>query len=79
MVKRSAQLDGDLARELQALSTQDDPYETHVGKTMCTYDFYEGITYEFVIIQFFDVKTLFSYRARSFGWSLLRLHGEGET
>ena len=44
MVKRSAQLDGDLARELQALSTQDDPYETHVGKTMCTYDFYEGIS-----------------------------------
>jgi hypothetical protein len=24
------------------LSEPDDPYETVTGKTMCTYDFYEG-------------------------------------
>lgn len=42
LVQRPAKLDGDLARELQSLATQDDPFETHVGRTMCTYDFYEG-------------------------------------
>ena len=34
-----------MAEELKSLSTQDDPFETHVGRTMCTYDFYEGNMY----------------------------------
>jgi hypothetical protein len=42
LVKRPAKLDKKLARELRALSQPDDPYETVTGKTMCTYDFYEG-------------------------------------
>ena len=45
LVQRPAKLDENLAEELKSLSTQDDPFETHVGRTMCTYDFYEG-TYE---------------------------------
>lgn len=39
---RPARLDKKLARELKALSTAEDPYDTMIGKTMCTYDFYEG-------------------------------------
>jgi uridine phosphorylase len=42
LLKRPAKLDKKLARELRALSEPDDPYETVTGKTMCTYDFYEG-------------------------------------
>lgn len=42
LVQRPAKLDENLAEELKSLSTQDDPFETHVGRTMCTYDFYEG-------------------------------------
>ena len=42
VVRRPARLDRTLARELQSLSEPDDPYETVTGKTMCTYDFYEG-------------------------------------
>lgn len=43
LVNRPAKLDRKLARELKALSdpTQD-PYDTVIGKTMCTHDFYEG-------------------------------------
>ena len=43
IVHRPAKLDKKLARELKALAdpTQD-AYETVSGKTMCTYDFYEG-------------------------------------
>lgn len=53
MVQRPAKLDVDLARELQSLSTQDDPFETHVGRTMCTYDFYEGT------LRIIDIQNLF--------------------
>lgn len=42
MHSRPARLDKKLARELKALSTAEDPYDTIIGKTMCTYDFYEG-------------------------------------
>jgi len=42
LVQRPAKLDENLADELKSLATQDDPFETHVGRTMCTYDFYEG-------------------------------------
>lgn len=41
-VHRPAKLDKKLARELKALSTVDDPYDTIIGKTLCTNDFYEG-------------------------------------
>lgn len=43
MIHRPAKLDKKLARELKALAdpTQD-PYDVVSGKTMCTYDFYEG-------------------------------------
>ncbi|KAK2726044.1 hypothetical protein QYM36_000488 [Artemia franciscana] len=43
IVHRPAKLDRDLAMELKDLATADDPWETHVGKTMCTHDFYEGL------------------------------------
>lgn len=39
---RPARLDKKLTRELKALATAEDPYDTLIGKTMCTYDFYEG-------------------------------------
>ncbi|KAL2719202.1 uridine phosphorylase 1 isoform X1 [Vespula squamosa] len=42
IVKRPAKFDRQLIRELKALAHRDDPYDTVVGKTMCTYDFYEG-------------------------------------
>jgi len=42
VVRRPGRLDRTLARELQSLSEPEDPYETVTGKTMCTYDFYEG-------------------------------------
>ncbi|XP_011497628.1 PREDICTED: uridine phosphorylase 1-like [Ceratosolen solmsi marchali] len=37
-----ATLDRQLVRELKALVNSDDPYDTIIGKTMCTSDFYEG-------------------------------------
>lgn len=42
IVHRPAILDKRLVRELKSLATHDDPYDTITGKTMCTYDFYEG-------------------------------------
>lgn len=42
MVSRPAKLDRKLVRELKAMHDPDDPYDTVTGKTMCTYDFYEG-------------------------------------
>lgn len=40
---RPAKLDAKLAREIKNLCDPTiDPYETVMGKTMCTYDFYEG-------------------------------------
>lgn len=42
LVKRPAKLDKKLARELRAMADQEDPYDTVIGKTMCTLDFYEG-------------------------------------
>ncbi|CAL7933641.1 unnamed protein product [Xylocopa violacea] len=42
MLSRPAKLDRQLARELKALAHRDDPYDTIIGKTMCTDDFYEG-------------------------------------
>ncbi|KAL5283743.1 UPP1.2 family protein [Megaselia abdita] len=41
-VHRPAKLDKKLARELKALSGDEDPYDTIIGKTLCTNDFYEG-------------------------------------
>lgn len=41
-VHRPAKLDKKLARELKSLASPDDPYETIIGKTLCTNDFYEG-------------------------------------
>lgn len=42
IVKRPAKLDRKLVRELKALADPEDPYSTVSGKTMCTFDFYEG-------------------------------------
>ncbi|CAG9772953.1 unnamed protein product [Ceutorhynchus assimilis] len=42
VVKRPAKLEKKLVRELKALATQDDPYDTTTGTTMCAEDFYEG-------------------------------------
>lgn len=42
IVKRPAKLDRKLVRELRALSDPEDPYDTIIGRTMCTSDFYEG-------------------------------------
>lgn len=43
IIHRPAKLDRKLARELKALADPtEDPYDTISGKTMCTYDFYEG-------------------------------------
>lgn len=41
-VKRPAKLDKKLVRELKAMADPECPYETVTGRTMCTYDFYEG-------------------------------------
>lgn len=41
MISRPAKLDKKLARELKDLADPKDPFQTVVGKTMCTYDFYE--------------------------------------
>ncbi|XP_031834038.1 uridine phosphorylase 1 isoform X2 [Nomia melanderi] len=42
LMRRPAKLDRQLARDLKALANRDDPYDTVIGKTMCTDDFYEG-------------------------------------
>lgn len=42
IVHRPAVLDKRLVRELKSLASVDDPYDTIIGKTMCTSDFYEG-------------------------------------
>lgn len=42
IVHRPAKLDKRLIRELKSLADVEDPYDTVMGKTMCTYDFYEG-------------------------------------
>lgn len=42
-IQRPAKLDKRLARELKGLGDPEDPYDTVIGKTMCTYDFYEGL------------------------------------
>lgn len=44
---RPAILDKKIVRELKALASPDDPYETTVGTTMCAEDFYEGSEYIF--------------------------------
>lgn len=41
LTRRPAKLDRQLARDLKALAHRDDPYDTVIGKTMCTNDFYE--------------------------------------
>lgn len=42
MQRRPALLDRQLAHDLKNLRGDDDPFTVTVGKTMCTYDFYEG-------------------------------------
>ncbi|KAG8221906.1 hypothetical protein J437_LFUL006725 [Ladona fulva] len=42
LVQKPAKLDKKLARELLSLSSPDEPYDTVLGKTFCTDDFYEG-------------------------------------
>ncbi|XP_057321210.1 uridine phosphorylase 1 isoform X1 [Microplitis mediator] len=42
MVRRPAKLDKQLIKELNAMAHPEDPYDTVIGKTMCTHDFYEG-------------------------------------
>jgi uridine phosphorylase len=43
-IKRSSTLDTDLCHELMSIAeSMDEPYTFHMGKTMCTDDFYEGI------------------------------------
>ncbi|KAK8392376.1 hypothetical protein O3P69_014619 [Scylla paramamosain] len=42
MQRRPAVLDRQLAHDLKNLRREDDPFTVTVGKTMCTYDFYEG-------------------------------------
>lgn len=43
IINRPAKLDKKLGRELKALAVPtEDPYDTVIGKTMCTHDFYEG-------------------------------------
>jgi len=41
-LRRPSNLDKRLREELMGLATEDDPYDTICGKTMCTDDFYEG-------------------------------------
>lgn len=52
VIHRPAKLDQKLSRELMALAdpTQD-AYDTVCGKTMCTYDFYEGEKCKFIILK----------------------------
>ena len=42
LVQRPAQLDETVAADLLALARPEDPYSVVTGRTMCTYDFYEG-------------------------------------
>ncbi|XP_076366288.1 uridine phosphorylase 2-like isoform X3 [Tachypleus tridentatus] len=43
MVQRPAILDSELAKEIKSLANEKFPhYKTVLGRTMCTYDFYEG-------------------------------------
>ena len=41
-MRRKSHLDTKLREDLVGLAHEEDPYDTVVGKTMCTDDFYEG-------------------------------------
>ena len=41
-MQRTAKLDKWLARDLKSMAEPAQLYDTVTGKTMCTYDFYEG-------------------------------------
>lgn len=87
LVQRPAKLDKRLARELKSLADPTlEPYDTVIGKTMCTNDFYEGkkqnyhrkkntyLCYQHVL--FLTLSFLVSlrtcHRPRTVGWSVLR-------
>ena len=42
ILQHPAFLDKVLCEELRLIGQEDTDYQTVVGKTMCTYDFYEG-------------------------------------
>ncbi|KAF0294309.1 Uridine phosphorylase 1 [Amphibalanus amphitrite] len=42
LLRRPAVLDRQLAEDLKALHMPDDKWDTYIGRTMCTTDFYEG-------------------------------------
>ncbi|XP_048237739.1 uridine phosphorylase 1-like [Haliotis rufescens] len=42
VVKLPSFLDKELCQELLAMASEDDHFQTIIGKTMCTHDFYEG-------------------------------------
>lgn len=42
LVQRTAKLDKRLARDLKSMAEPSQLFDTVTGKTMCTYDFYEG-------------------------------------
>lgn len=62
IVHRPAKLDKKLTRELKSLADPtEDPYDTVIGKTMCTHDFYEGkfLYRRFLVIRFFFLNKIF--------------------
>ena len=71
LVNRPAKLDKELALELQSLTSEDDAFETHVGRTMCTYDFYEGIQLFTQFYLYDRLAEILYYRSGALGRSLL--------
>uniref|UniRef100_A0A673HHY0 Uridine phosphorylase n=1 Tax=Sinocyclocheilus rhinocerous TaxID=307959 RepID=A0A673HHY0_9TELE len=67
-VVRSTELDGELAEELLQCSKDLAEFETVIGNTMCTLDFYEGIN----ILKFHNCKVSFFFFLH--GWGLLLLN-----
>ena len=50
MLQHPAFLDRELCKELLEIAKQDSSYKTIIGKTMCTYDFYEGNNFEIILL-----------------------------
>lgn len=73
-MKRPAILDKKIVKELKALASPDDPYETIVGTTMCAEDFYEGQDKNF----FWCFILILVHRSGPDRRGVLRLHRGGQ-
>ena len=47
--RRPAKFDKELVQQLKNVGKDGDAFKIHTGTTMCTYDFYEGLFWLFIL------------------------------